>query len=50
MAPAPVVTPEAEPTPQDDTPVVVTPEDQAQKSDGFLDARERAAEHGARSH
>jgi hypothetical protein len=50
VAPAPDVTPEAEPAPENDTPVVVTPEEQAQESDAFLDARERAAEHGARSH
>ena len=50
LAPAPVITPETEPTPEDETQVVVTPEDQAQESDSFLDARDRAAEHGARSH
>lgn len=48
---APLVMPQAEPAPGGDTPVVVvTPEDQAQEREGFLDARDRAAERGARSH
>jgi len=50
MPPTPVVTPQTEPEPEEDTPIVVTPEAQAQESAGFLDARDRAAEHGARSH
>ena len=56
MSSTPIVMPEVEaepvptPAPEDDTPVVVTPEDQAQESEGFLDARDRAAERGARSH
>jgi hypothetical protein len=48
--PTPAPAPAPAPAPEDDTPVVVTPEDQAQESEGFLDARDRAAERGARSH
>jgi len=36
--------------PEDAPPAVVSPEAQTQESEGFLDARDRAAEHGARSH
>jgi hypothetical protein len=34
----------------DDTPAVETAADLAKESEGFLDARDRAADHGARSH
>lgn len=49
-APEPVVTLSADPPPADDPPATVTPETQVQASAGFLAARDRAAEHGARSH
>jgi hypothetical protein len=41
---------DAEPAAKDAIPAEVTPQDLAQESEGFLDARDRAAEHGARSH
>jgi hypothetical protein len=50
LAPEPVVTQEPNAAPEDAPPAVVSPEAQAQESEGFLDARDRAAEHGARSH
>lgn len=46
----PVATPDAEAVAEDELPVVVTSEVQAQEGEGFFEARDRAAEHGARSH
>lgn len=54
VVPTPLTSQEPQPVPapdpEDETPVVVTQEDRDQESQGFLDARDRAAEHGARSH
>jgi hypothetical protein len=50
VSPQPVVAQDATPAPEDELPAVVKPETQAQESEGFLDARDRAAERGARSH
>ncbi|HTV78767.1 MAG TPA: hypothetical protein VMF03_10950 [Steroidobacteraceae bacterium] len=50
--PPPIAQPQVgndEPT-ADEQPASMTPDEQAQASDGFLDARDRATEHGARSH
>ena len=49
VAPPPAVTPDAEPAPEDDSPAAVPPETQAAQAEGFLDARDRAADRGARS-
>jgi hypothetical protein len=50
VSPQPGVNQDASAAPEDGAPAVVTPQAQAAASEGFLDARERAAEHGARSH
>jgi hypothetical protein len=50
VAPPPVVTPDADPAPEVDSPAAVPPATQAAQTEGFLDARDRAADHGARSH
>ena len=49
VAPPPVATQDADPTPRNNPPAVVPPETQAAQTEGFLDARDRAADHGARS-
>jgi len=49
-APEPAATPQPDATPEDAPPAAVSPEAQAQQSEGFLDARDRAAGRGARSH
>jgi hypothetical protein len=50
LAPAPVATQQPDAAAEDAPPAAVSPEAQAQKSEGFLDARDRAAGRGARSH
>jgi hypothetical protein len=49
-APEPVATQQPDTAPEAAAPAVVSPEAQAQESEGFRDARDRAAAHGARSH
>jgi hypothetical protein len=49
-APAPLVTEDAQPADEDAAPAGVQSQTLAQESAGFLDARDRAAERGARSH
>ena len=49
VAPQPEATQDADPAPEDDPPAVVPPQTQAAQTEGFLDARDRAADHGARS-
>jgi hypothetical protein len=49
VSPQPIVTRDADPMPEDNPPAVVPPQTQAAQTEGFLDARDRAADHGARS-
>ncbi len=49
VASQPQATQDADPAPEDDPPVVVPSQIQAAQTEGFPDARDRAADHGARS-